>query len=510
MPEVEQIHNKEQFHEVTNETAEKYSVKLENHNSIVENPSQLSQEEFKTTKFQPLSTKSELSNKQVKILEDALTVYKSIPNESRIEWLSRLIREDTRTVIDWFETQINPNGKSISPIPKPIIEAKKPSRKVSVQPEGDKGSSPKKPNRTSLQKVVSNSDIIIPKTFRQGKTHVQRSQCQNHAYSEFERCRSCIRKNGDVCRFRDFRVFQEKSDGQLIYGPAFQSSTVMMQLPAQNGRNKGTSKSTHKPSSIPKELFLLGSRLSLPTEVWMEHENYLRKIIAPSLLEIVNREINFMCNVTYYQRATPMGVRQMCDVCLTSIFNGFWLCCVCGVEICLYCYDEWTTRNPKVNMCSYKRTHEKPQMIRVSRISLKELENLRNVLQSVITSSDNASTLERPPDLATNHLSREAEYLYDDYNNVTLETFQEKWRRGETIVIRNLLSKINLDWSPSYFIEHYGEEIADMVDCTTGCTVASMTVGDFFRGFSDMSLRPKNHKEKHLVLRIKDWPSDMD
>ncbi|KAK9729343.1 hypothetical protein K7432_000386 [Basidiobolus ranarum] len=488
MLQVKQGSNEEQFHEtIINKSNEACTIKTQDSNFSFE-------QSLQSPKEIPIPLKGELSEEQEKILEEALKVYGRVSNDSKLQWLSRLVKVDIQSVTDWFETRKPSRARTsfVTKVKKLDVKKKRANKKANVKHEVEKEVPLKKLVKNSPKKAKIRDASIQPRAIWKEKIHVQKSQCLNPMYSNFEKCRSCIHKNGDVCRFRDFRVFQETSKDYLVYGPAFQSSTNINKPLARNGRNK-----EFPQTSIPKELLMLGSRLSLPPEIGVEHENYLRKIIAPSLMTIINREIQFMRDKVYYQRATSMGVRQMCDVCLTSIFNGFWLCCVCGMEVCLYCYDEWTTR---VGMCSYKRTHDKSQMIRVSRVSLQELERLQSELLPDATSTDTSSNLEES---IKKGLSCEADYLCEDYENVNLKDFQEKWRRGETVVIRNLLPKVKLDWSPSYFRKHHGNEKADMVDCSTGCTVANMTVDDFFRGFSDVSLRPVNKEENHLIMRIK-------
>lgn len=39
-----------------------------------------------------------------------------------------------------------------------------------------------------------------------------------------------------------------------------------------------------------------------------------------------------------YKRAVQ-GVREMCDVCATTIFNMHWVCHRCGFGVCLDCYN---------------------------------------------------------------------------------------------------------------------------------------------------------------------------
>ncbi|ORY07972.1 Clavaminate synthase-like protein [Basidiobolus meristosporus CBS 931.73] len=134
-------------------------------------------------------------------------------------------------------------------------------------------------------------------------------------------------------------------------------------------------------------------------------------------------------------------------------------------------------------------------MIRISRVNLEELQHLRNQILSNI----------HPADEIKDSAEQLRDYLCADYGNASLEDFQEKWRKGEAVVIQNVLPNLRLDWSPDYFIKHHGDEKADMVDCTSGCMIMDMTVGDFFRGFDST-----NHGEDRLIMRIKDWPSDMD
>ncbi len=38
-----------------------------------------------------------------------------------------------------------------------------------------------------------------------------------------------------------------------------------------------------------------------------------------------------------WKRAVP-GVREMCDVCTTTLFNMHWVCHKCGFVVCIDCY----------------------------------------------------------------------------------------------------------------------------------------------------------------------------
>lgn len=56
-------------------------------------------------------------------------------------------------------------------------------------------------------------------------------------------------------------------------------------------------------------------------------------------LHLLNREesLNFLDKVVAWKRVVQ-GVREMCDVCETTLFNYHWACGKCGFVVCLDCY----------------------------------------------------------------------------------------------------------------------------------------------------------------------------
>jgi len=53
-----------------------------------------------------------------------------------------------------------------------------------------------------------------------------------------------------------------------------------------------------------------------------------------------------------WKRKTPM-VREMCDVCVTTIFNYHWACTTCGFVACVTCKRDRERRSKKnyVSVC---------------------------------------------------------------------------------------------------------------------------------------------------------------
>lgn len=47
--------------------------------------------------------------------------------------------------------------------------------------------------------------------------------------------------------------------------------------------------------------------------------------------------MNFIDKTIAWKRVVQ-GVREMCDVCETTLFNFHWACGKCGFVVCLDCY----------------------------------------------------------------------------------------------------------------------------------------------------------------------------
>ena len=47
----------------------------------------------------------------------------------------------------------------------------------------------------------------------------------------------------------------------------------------------------------------------------------------------------FLFSVSVAYKRAVQGVREMCDVCATTIFNMHWVCHRCGFGVCLDCYN---------------------------------------------------------------------------------------------------------------------------------------------------------------------------
>ena len=75
--------------------------------------------------------------------------------------------------------------------------------------------------------------------------------------------------------------------------------------------------------------------------------------------------------------------------------------------------------------------------------------------------------------------------------------FERIWNTGVPIVVDNVTQKLQIDWSPDYFISSFGQIECTVEDCVTQEGITS-TIADFFQGFHDAAktrlLRLKVHK----------------
>lgn len=76
--------------------------------------------------------------------------------------------------------------------------------------------------------------------------------------------------------------------------------------------------------------------------------NYILRFLASQFCEMVLEELDV--SKTYYENYTNaplivwkravIQVREICDVCATSLFNLQWTCKLCGTSVCIDCYKE--------------------------------------------------------------------------------------------------------------------------------------------------------------------------
>jgi hypothetical protein len=87
---------------------------------------------------------------------------------------------------------------------------------------------------------------------------------------------------------------------------------------------------------------------------------------------------------------------------------------------------------------------------------------------------------------------------------LTEETFRQVWVEGRPLVVKGVLDKFHIKWTPQYFIEKYGDHGCTVVDCVTEIR-REVTVGWFFGLFGKYGERDDSR-----VWKLKDWPPSTD
>ncbi|EJU06109.1 hypothetical protein DACRYDRAFT_19407 [Dacryopinax primogenitus] len=86
------------------------------------------------------------------------------------------------------------------------------------------------------------------------------------------------------------------------------------------------------------------------------------------------------------------------------------------------------------------------------------------------------------------------------HQDITEAQFHEIWRHGEPVVIADVLDRAKIPWSPTYFMDKYGETKCLVVDCNDDRGIPTeSTVKEFFQ-------RMGTGATEVPVLKLKDWP----
>ena len=72
-----------------------------------------------------------------------------------------------------------------------------------------------------------------------------------------------------------------------------------------------------------------------------ESADYILRYIANDFCELAENELSVSkCEANIAWKRSVLQVREICDVCDTSLFNLHWTCTHCGTCVCLECYKE--------------------------------------------------------------------------------------------------------------------------------------------------------------------------
>ncbi|KAI8384472.1 uncharacterized protein BYT42DRAFT_562644 [Radiomyces spectabilis] len=329
------------------------------------------------------------------------------------------------------------------------------------------------------------------------------------------RCKACVSKKEAVCLFDHFRAFKKGASGDPIYNPYFPSTSAPDTLQA-----------------VPCRVMIGSDR---------DQKKYILRTIRSAFVKLLEQDLALYdrYRATVRRRPPVLHMLHLCDFCAAAIFNIHWMCAVCGMDICPDCFHlQWDSdkKYRSISRCTYRRIHTKGHMIPVVKHTQEALSQLRNdaiamkmddpllTNASIPLLCNEPAPCEHDTNIATidslsaNNDNR-METTEDDKNDVLVlpyqqmssTLFQQEWKKGKPVMIQQVDQKSQADWSPSYFINTYGNEKIDAIDCSTGIFEPS-TVREYFEGFDDPSKRasydPTSKTSK--TLKIKDWPPKDD
>ncbi|XP_065653392.1 uncharacterized protein LOC136071840 isoform X2 [Hydra vulgaris] len=273
---------------------------------------------------------------------------------------------------------------------------------------------------------------------------------------------------------------------------------------------------------------------------------------------------------TAWKRAV-LQVREMCDICATTMFNTHWTCDRCGFAVCLDCFlstlnyeNSKGKCNSKWPFCQYNGEyffHNTESLTVTQIIPRKVLFDLRDDLLQVcrqiglkfydldlLEFSHSKINLDLKPFAAVPNSTEMTEMdneqrfhnIFDKYKKIesvcneyesecswfcnrkmlhiqtphfsksTMLLFQKQWKQGAPIVVSNVHKYLNKElWCPEAFSRDFGHEFNDVVNCLTGKIIENFPVDLFWRGFESVSERPIFDGSAAL-LKLKDWPSGDD
>ncbi|CEH12764.1 Putative transcription factor 5qNCA, contains JmjC domain [Ceraceosorus bombacis] len=374
----------------------------------------------------------------------------------------------------------------------------------------------------------------------------QSTSCQHRSISHFARCVACIAKlTGDGCRFRYLRCLPLDADGNL--------KPPLSTLKAEPSTLQGTTR-----EGVDNEHFFASEVHPEEPAIFPDPRNgynlrmtrEIRKVTkitaAKHLLSLLEEELAHASLPGCLVRRRSLKEAISCDACNTSLFSASFFCKLCGRELCRECQARlvaeveqgaqavWRSNKiPAYAKCRFGANrkgstvhHELDMMVPVTRFRRADLEGEVTAMKECLAiqspgeSNRGPGPLERvlgegtDPDAAASYQSsvssgpgrapvRSLVINYMDTANLTEDSFDAAWSRGEPLVITNVITASV--WSPARFAQENQGNRAYIVRCDKTDAFKQVMVSDFFNTFG------KSGEQKTAALgkgiwKLKDWP----
>ncbi|XP_019850041.1 PREDICTED: uncharacterized protein LOC100639981 [Amphimedon queenslandica] len=140
---------------------------------------------------------------------------------------------------------------------------------------------------------------------------------------------------------------------------------------------------------------------------------------------------------------------------------------------------------------------------------------LEPILELPHSCSNDTDDFSLPPKIDAPHLwlcDGDILYLLDATHLSNITAFQWAWHRSRPVVVAGIDKYLNKEiWTPNSFLQDFGEEPADLVDCRTGLIMPQVPSKAFWGGFDDIHCRLQDPVSNcPRLLKLKDWPTGED
>uniref|UniRef100_A0A1A9W8W6 JmjC domain-containing protein n=1 Tax=Glossina brevipalpis TaxID=37001 RepID=A0A1A9W8W6_9MUSC len=265
-----------------------------------------------------------------------------------------VIENKTENIDDEKTSEILDLNKSVEKIPSTEIESSDPTKveivsneSIDRAEESDHQSQEKEDEELSLEKLTPEEEIkdqAYKKSCEKFRQHLPCFKLQTSISNspsiddpinnvpKISKCRECRRRtpqqgsNDVYCRFYEFRCLQYTSEGQLVvagfpnpYTDATQDDMNIWQPDANTEPTAG-----YMDIQVCRYILLhVGDQFC---HLWRQ------EVEALKLHENPNEIIAW--------KKVVQGIREICDVCDTTLFNFHWTCDKCGFGVCLDCFKD--------------------------------------------------------------------------------------------------------------------------------------------------------------------------
>ncbi|XP_054167428.1 lysine-specific demethylase 3B-like [Oppia nitens] len=241
-------------------------------------------------------------------------------------------------------------------------------RKPKALKNDEKDKSSKEASGSLMKKKGKSDRMAIAELKKTGKHFLQGGSCVEVA-PKLPKCRECRmtptqrnRKPTIFCRFYDYRKLVFKSNILTIAG------------------------FSQPQDASEEDLKLWLPNDEMPADLDLETAKFVIAHVGDQFCDLVKQEKEAQLlhmgstnkNITW--KRVVQGVREMCDVCETTLFNIHWVCDKCGFVVCIDCYKARKVGSIKEDMCPAKdrdgfqwllcnnRQQHEPQRLEVTQI----------------------------------------------------------------------------------------------------------------------------------------------